>query len=132
MTTQYLNVKDVAMIHFLVMKKFGEGEKAGVKDVGLLESAVHRPQQSAFVEDAYPSFFGKTAALFELLVKNHCFYNGNKRTAFASVDIFLKKNGYKLQQNDQENEDFTVLVAQGEVDAPEIMQWLEENTEVYQ
>src|SRR5699024_7459765 len=96
MEVQYLSVKDVTIIHFLIMKKFGENEQAGIKEEGLLESAVYRPRQSVSGEDAYPSFFGKVAALFESLARNHCFYNGKKRIAFASVDIFLKKNGYRL------------------------------------
>lgn len=121
---QYLSVKEVMIIHFLIMKKFGENEHAGIKEEGLLESAVHRPQHSAFGHDAYPTFFEKVAALFESLARNHCFHNGNKRTAFASIDIFLKKNGYKLKRNDQENEDFTVLAAQGKVGILEITQWL--------
>lgn len=113
MGVTYLRTKDVALIHFMVMKKYGEGEQAGIKDQGLLESAVHRPQQSAFGEEAYPFFFEKVAALFESLARNHCFHNGNKRTALASVDIFLKKNNYKLKKNDSGNEDFAVSVAEG-------------------
>ncbi|MNR61509.1 Toxin Doc [compost metagenome] len=62
------------------MKKMNDADQAGVKDHGLLESAVHRPQQSVFGEDAYPDLFDKAAALLESLVKNHCFHNGNNRT----------------------------------------------------
>ncbi|GAA0606225.1 type II toxin-antitoxin system death-on-curing family toxin [Virgibacillus siamensis] len=127
----YLKTKDVILIHFMIMKKFGEGEQAGIKEQGLLESAVHRPQQSAFGEDAYPTIFEKAASLFESLARNHCFYNGNKRTAFAAVDIFLKKNGFKLKRNDAENEDFTVVVAEGKVTAQEIAEWLRNNTDKY-
>ncbi len=129
MDIKFLSVRDVTMIHFLVMKKYGHGEHAGIKEESLLESAVHRPQQSAFAEDAYSSLFEKAAALFESLVKNHCFYNGNKRTAFASLDIFLKKNGYQIVQNTDENEKFTVAVAEGKMRLSEIILWLENNTE---
>lgn len=129
MTTTYLATKDVTIIHYIIMKKYGEGEQAGIKEEGLLESAVHRPQQSAFGEDAYPSLLEKARALFESLARNHCFYNGNKRTAFAALDIFLKKNGYKLKQNDKANEDFTLAVAQGKVDLSYIADCLEGNIE---
>ena len=129
MTTTYLATKDVTIIHYIIMKKYGEGEQAGIKEEGLLESAVHRPQQFAFGEDAYPSLLEKAGALFESLARNHCFYNGNKRSAFAALDIFLKKNGYKLKQNDKANEDFTLAVAQGKVDLSYIANWLEGNIE---
>lgn len=65
------------------------------------------------------------------LARNHCFYNGNKRTAFASTDLFLKKNGYKLKKNDNENENFTVSVAAGNIKLADIASWLEENSEKY-
>ena len=127
----YLSTRDIAIIHFMIMKKYGESEHAGIKDQGLLESAVHRPRQSAFGEGAYPTFFEKVAALFESIARNHCFHNGNKRTAFATTDLFLKKNGYKLRKNDCENEDFTVFVAQRKVTLSAIVDWLKDNTESY-
>lgn len=128
MSVIYLKTQDVALIHFIIMKKYGEGEQAGIKDLGLLESVVQSPQQSAFQVDAYDTFFQKVAALFEPLARNHCFYNGNKRTAFAATDLFLKKNGYKLKKNDCENEDFTVTIAEGKATLPCIAKWLEANS----
>lgn len=131
MEITYLKTVDVALIHFMIMKRYGGGEQAGIKDQGLLESGVHRPQQSAFGVDAYPRLLEKAAAFFESLARNHCFYNGNKRTAFASVDLFLKKNGHKIKKNDQLNEDFTVIVTEGKASLSDITEWLEENTETY-
>ena len=128
MNSNYLTVRDVTIIHFMVMKKYGEGEHAGIKEQGLLESAVHRPQQSAFGEDAYPLLFEKAGALFESLARNHCFFNGNKRTAFASLDIFLKKNGFHIMQDTDENEEFTIAVAEGKVGLSDIAIWLENHT----
>ncbi len=131
MSVQYLRAKDVVLIHFMVMKKYGKGEQAGIKDQGLLESAVYRSQHSAFGVDAYPTLFDKAAALFESLARSHCFYNGNKRTALASLDIFLKKNGYKLIKNDDEVDTFTVAVAQGNATKSDIIGWLKVNTVEY-
>jgi len=128
MDIKYLSTKDVIIVHFLVMKKHGEGEQAGIKVQSLLDSAVHRPQQSAYLNDAYPTLFEKASALFESLARNHCFYNGNKRTAFAALDIFLKKNGYQIRQNTDENEKFTISVAKGEMGFAEIVSWLGNNT----
>ncbi|MCP3029621.1 type II toxin-antitoxin system death-on-curing family toxin [Halobacillus sp. A5] len=133
MRIAYLRTKDVVLIHFMVMKKYGGGEQAGIKDQGLLESAIYRPQQTAFEKDAYPTVFEKAAALFESLARNHCFYNGNKRTALASLDIFLKKNGYKLKKNTPGNEEYTVVVAQGKGGTiTDITGWLEAHTSKYQ
>jgi death-on-curing protein len=128
----YLSKKDVLMIHYLIMKKYGGGEQAGFKDEGLLDSAIHRPQQTLFGEDAYASLFEKAGALFESIARNHAFHNGNKRTAFAVTEVFLKKNGYKIRVNTKENEDFTVKVAQGHVDISEISMWLETHSVSFQ
>ncbi|EGL81740.1 death-on-curing family protein [Caldalkalibacillus thermarum TA2.A1] len=130
MATRYLSPRDVAVIHFMVMKKYGEGEQAGIKDQGLLESAVYRPQQTVFGQEAYPTLFEKAAALFESLVRNHPFFNGNKRTAFVATDIFLKKNGYKIIPDD-ENEVFIVLVANGNLEFSDIIEWFKQHTEEY-
>jgi death-on-curing family protein len=66
----------------------------GVRDGGLLESAVARPFHSAFGEDAYPTTFEKAAALFHSLIANHPFQDGNKRTAVLALNHFLLANDY--------------------------------------
>ncbi len=60
----------------------------------LLESALGRPFQSVFGQEAYPGIVEKAAALFHSLISNHPFYNGNKRTAVLAMDAFLMGNGY--------------------------------------
>jgi len=67
-----------------------------------------RPQSTVFGKDAYPSVFDKAAALFESLGKNHPFHNGNKRTAFTALVIFLKLNGFRFVMNQKAAEDLTV------------------------
>nr|WP_212763524.1 type II toxin-antitoxin system death-on-curing family toxin [Gordonia araii] len=64
-----------------------------VGDEGLLQSAVARPQSSAFGLDAYPNLWDKAAALMQSLATNHPFVDGNKRTAWAAVFVFLDMNG---------------------------------------
>jgi death-on-curing protein len=66
------------------------------KDLGLLDSAANRPFQTFGGEDLYPTIFGKAAALFHSLACNHCFFNGNKRTAVMALDLFLAANGCTL------------------------------------
>lgn len=99
--------------HYFMMKRMNDVDQAGVKDRGLLESAVHRPQQSVFGEDAYSTLFDKAAALLESLVKNHCFHNGNKRTAYLVTKSFLKLNGYHLRMNREYAVEFIVDIANG-------------------
>ena len=90
-----------------------DAEQAGVRNHALLESAVHRPGQSLFGEDAYPTLFDKAAALLESLVKNHCFHNGNKRTAYLVTKSFLMLNGYHLRMEREFAVEFMVDIAQG-------------------
>ncbi|QQK74604.1 type II toxin-antitoxin system death-on-curing family toxin [Salicibibacter cibarius] len=108
---RFLTVKEVEAINQYIILKYSPGEPIGVKSLDLLESAVYRPQQSAFGEDAYPTVYEKTAALFESLAQNHPFYNANKRTAFISLTQFLYYNGYDFEMTSQkEQENFTVDV----------------------
>lgn len=90
---KYLTKEEVVAGHYFMMKQMQDLEQAGVKDHSLLELAIH----PVFGEDAYPSLFDKAAALVDSLAKNHCFHNGNKRTAYLSVKTFLFINGYHLK-----------------------------------
>ncbi|MEK3718728.1 MULTISPECIES: type II toxin-antitoxin system death-on-curing family toxin [unclassified Paenibacillus] len=109
----FLTKEEVITAHHFMMKRMNDADQAGVKDHGLLESAVHRPQQSIFGEDAYPSIFDKAAALLESLVKNHCFHNGNKRTAYLVTKSFLILNGYHLRMQRGFAVEFVVDIAKG-------------------
>ncbi|WP_025690954.1 type II toxin-antitoxin system death-on-curing family toxin [Paenibacillus zanthoxyli] len=111
--TNFLTKEEVISAHYFMMKRMNDAEQAGVKDHGLLESAVHRPQQSIFEEDAYPTLFDKAAAFLESLVKNHCFHNGNKRTAYLVTKSFLMLNGYHLRMEREYAVEFIVDVAKG-------------------
>lgn len=108
---RYLTYKEVAAINQYVIERFSQGEQIGIKSTELLDSAVHRPSQSAFGEDAYHSVFEKAGALFESIAQNHAFHNANKRTAFLSLTQFLYYNGYDFEMNSQtEQAGFTVNV----------------------
>ena len=87
-----------------------------LRDFGLLESAVMRPQQSIFGEDAYPDVVSKAAALFHSLCRNHPFLDGNKRTAVIALVMFLEMNGYAITMEQGEMVGFTVDTAEGQVD----------------
>jgi death on curing protein len=108
--TRYLTLDEAVIINKRLILKYNDKEQIGVKDLGLLESALNRPKQTVFGEDAYPTIFHKATALLESVAKNHSFFNGNKRTGFASMVIFLHMNGYNFVMDNKEAEDFTVDV----------------------
>lgn len=105
---RYLTTQEAIAINVAMIQRYSPGEQIGVKNPGLLESAVLRSQSSAFGDDAYPTIFDKAAALFESLGQNHPFQNGNKRTAFTALVIFLRYNGLSFKMESKLAEDFTV------------------------
>ena len=87
-----------------------------VRDHGLLESALGRPQATVFGEDAYPSIHEKAAALLHSLARNHALVDGNKRLALAATIAFYGMNGMRLELTNDEAYDLVVRVATGELD----------------
>ena len=86
-----------------------------MRDIGLLESAVARPQASAFGSDAYPDLHTKAAALLHSVASNHGLVDGNKRLALAATIAFLGINGWRLTLTNDEAYDLVVAVASGEL-----------------
>lgn len=82
-----------------------------VKDAGLLDSALARPQTSVFGEDAYPTLEVKAAAMTHSVIKNHPMVDGNKRTSWFLLNAFLYINGYLLEMSTEEGLEFTLDVA---------------------
>jgi death-on-curing protein len=87
---QFLSLDEVLAIHERMIEAFGGAP--GIRDRGLLESALYRPQSGY-----YESLEEMAAALFESLLINHPFVDGNKRVAFFAMDVFLRMNGWKMQ-----------------------------------
>jgi death-on-curing protein len=112
--TFYLTTDDVLMLneHWIGPDK--------LRDFGLLESAVLRPQATVFGEDAYPSIHEKAAALLHSLARNHPFVDGNKRTAWAATSVFYQANGYTVHVDDGEVVALVVDIAEGQRDVPAI------------
>jgi death-on-curing protein len=86
----FLSLDEALAVHEAVIKAFGGA--TGVRDLGLIESALYRPR-SGYYED----LSSMAAALFESLVNNHPFVDGNKRVAFFGTDVFRRMNGYCLE-----------------------------------
>ncbi len=89
MNRDYLTLPDILGIHAELVETFGGSE--GIRDLGAVEAALFRPQ-CGYYED----IFEEAAALFESILINHPFVDGNKRTAWASCDVFLRINGVTL------------------------------------
>ncbi|MGE4428676.1 MAG: type II toxin-antitoxin system death-on-curing family toxin [Solirubrobacteraceae bacterium] len=87
-----------------------------VRDHGLLESALARPQATAFGTDAYATLEEKAAALLHSLARNHALVDGNKRLALAATIAFLGVNGRRLTLTNDEAYDLVIAVATGELD----------------
>jgi death on curing protein len=129
--TKYLTEIQVIFLNSHQIRLYSPGEQEGVKDEKLLDSAINRPKASWGGKDLYPTTIDKAAALFESLAKNDAFHNGNKRTAFASLYMFLRQNGLKITVDPQEAEDFTVKVVADKnspVSFEEIVAWITEYT----
>ena len=92
------------------------GAEPEVRDLGLLESALARPQASAFGQDAYPTIHEKAAALLHSVARNHALVDGNKRLALAAAIAFYGLNGMRLTLTNDEAYDLVIGVASGKLD----------------
>ena len=89
-TVAFLSRDEAVEIHRALLERFGGPE--GIRDLGLLESVLYRPRTGY-----YKDLAEMAAALFESLIVNHPFVDGNKRVAFFATDVFLRLNGYQLK-----------------------------------
>ncbi|WP_018132172.1 type II toxin-antitoxin system death-on-curing family toxin [Effusibacillus pohliae] len=125
----YLTWQEVVAINIYVIENTSPGEQKSVKSPALLDSAINRPKQSIFGEDAYKTIFEKATALFESLAQNHPFHNANKRTAFLALLQFLNYNGYEFVMEPRLAEDFTVDVVNRVYSFSQIVSIIEEHCE---
>ena len=124
--TVYLTAQQVLFIHARLIAATG-GEH-GVRDVGLLESAVARPRVTFDRQELYPDLFHKAAALMESLARNHPFVDGNKRTAVTAAALFLLRNGHRLETTNAELERFTLMVTNEQPPLAEVAHWFQTNS----
>jgi death-on-curing protein len=124
---QYLTIEDILALHDYAIQRYGGSP--GVLGMGRLESALDAPKQTMFGEELYPDVFAKSAILVYLLVKNHPFIDGNKRTALYTLLRFLEING--LTMSVASNDDlyqFTIDIATSKLDKAQIEEWLKQHT----
>ncbi len=122
----YLTPEQVLFIHSRLITETGGGH--GIRELGLLLSALGRPQGTFEGEDLYPDLFLKTAALMDSLIRNHPFVDGNKRTAIASAALFLRMNGYRLVVGNSEMTRFTLACAQSQLSVDKIADWFKQHS----
>lgn len=124
---RYLTVDELIQAHQHLIKKYGGSD--GIRDKGLLEAAIHRPQASLFGAEAYPTLFDKAAAICHSVLMNHTFVDGNKRAAFASCHLTLLLNGWNLTADSEEIYIFLIDVINTHKDWPEISAWLQTHSQ---
>ena len=114
------SLDDVLVIEERLIERFGGDH--GIRDQGLLESALFRPQTGY-----YTHIEEMAAAMFESLLINHAFVDGNKRVAFFATDVFLRLNGWKLVLTADEGEQFIVGMLEGnDCSFEKILPWIRE------
>ena len=115
---RFLSVDEVLALHGEIVEAFGG--LSGVRDVGLLESALFRPQTGYYKDLAEIA-----TALFESLLMNHPFVDGNKRVAFFATDVFLRLNGWKLKVDADKAHRFLIgLLEKRMCDFDHLLPWI--------
>lgn len=120
-----ISIKETEIIHNILIDKFG-GSK-GVRDLGLLESALARPFATFNDEDLYPPPIEKASAILESIVINHPFVDGNKRTAYTLMRLILLENGLDIIASQQLKYDLVISASMGEFRFEDIRNWIQKN-----
>src|SRR5579871_5143287 len=120
--SEFLTLSEVLALHSDLIERYGGTH--GVRDPGLLEAALYRPQTGY-----YADLIEEAAALWESLSQNHPFVDGNKRTAFAATITFLAINGIEITANSEETYDFmTDLYERDQFRFEPLAAWLRSHT----
>jgi death-on-curing protein len=118
-----IELKVVLNIHDILIDKFG-GIK-GIRDQGLLESAINRPHATFDNTELYPSLPEKAAAILESVLINHPFIDGNKRTAYVLMRLILLERGYDIEAKQDEKYEMVISASTGTMRFDEIRNWIQ-------
>ncbi len=121
-----LTIADVLLMHSIVIDETGGIH--GLRDEGLLQSAVRQIEQTFGGKDLYRTGFDKAAALFVGILKNHPFLDGNKRTAVVALGVFLELNGYSLKINSADLAIWVEKMAAAKADHTVVIRWIRSHT----
>lgn len=122
---RYLTLSEVLTLHSQIMERSGSG--VGIRDMGVLESALAQPRMAFGGQDLYPTLAEKAAALGYSLIMNHPFMDGNKRTGHAAMEVFLMLNGFEIHAAVDEQEQVVLRLAGGETARTEFATWLRDH-----
>ena len=122
-----ISIKETEIIHNILIDKFG-GSK-GIRDIGLLESALARPFATFDNSDLYPNAIEKASAILESIVINHPFIDGNKRTAYTLMRLILLENGLDIEASQQSKYELVISASTGEFRFEEIKNWIQSHLE---
>jgi death-on-curing protein len=123
---RFLTLIEVLELHRRVIEQ--SGGAFGIRDVGLLESAIAQPRMTFGGEDLYPSLLEKAAALGFSIIMNHPFIDGNKRTGHAAAETFLVLNRMEINASVDEQERVVLAIASGGLEREAFVEWLQRNT----
>lgn len=123
MPIEYMSQFDVLQIRTKLAAR--HGTHFDIMNTNSLLAALAAPKQAFFGEEMFPAVWDKAAMLLLALIRNHPFYDGNKRIAYTAAREFLERNGYALHVTEAEAAAFTKHIALGNVEAPEIAAWLQ-------
>ena len=118
-----IDIKSAESIHNILIDKFG-GSK-GIRDAGALEAALARPHATFDKIDLYPTTIEKAAALFESLIINHPFIDGNKRISYVLMRMMLLNNKMDIHASQEEKYAFVISASKGDISFDEIKTWIE-------
>lgn len=122
MSPDFLDVEDVLELHARLIERYGGLD--GLRDPGLLESAVAQPQATFGGQYVHESIVEMAAAYLFHLVANHPFVDGNKRVGLLAALVFLETNGYVADSPTEEFYELTMAVADGRLGKLEVIAWL--------
>jgi len=123
---RFLTLIEVLELHRRIIEQ--SGGALGIRDIGLLESAIAQPRMTFGGEELYPSLLEKSAALGFSIMMNHPFVDGNKRTGHAAAETFLILNGMEISAPVDEQEHIVLAIASGELGREAFTEWLQQHT----
>ena len=121
-----LTLDELVWLHTVAIEEFGGS--SGIRDRGILESAIGPPLGTFGGNNLYATPFKRAAALAESLVLNHGFVDGNKRTAMYAMGAWLEREGYAIEAGRGELRDLALSIAARTITVDQIATWLEESS----
>jgi death-on-curing protein len=121
-----ISLKEVEEIHQILIVEFGGAN--GIRDIGLLNSALNRPLQTFDNKELYPTPIEKAASLIESILINHPFIDGNKRTGYVLMRLTLLSHNYDIIATQDEKYSFVIDIASGKLKFNTIVSWLSLHT----